>query len=172
MKSITKIILLLVVLYFMTMLLQGCVTYKKCVDKFGETDSVRITITKVLHDTVRVVTAADSLEDHFNVDSLLNVVDTLRHTSASGKLQIQFWRDKYSRQLHYRANHFSDTIVVVRVDTVTVVGDCPPGVTFSEKEDVPWFRALWLKYQLFAAWALLLLLFVLVFLKKIKSLFQ
>jgi hypothetical protein len=171
-RTIARIILFLILAFLLLVLCNACVTYQKCVDKYGKKDTVRVTMTMIVHDTVTIVTPADTIRDHVNIDSLFALVDTLRHTSASGRLQLKLWKDKYTRQLHYIASLRADTITVIERDTVRVVGDCPPGVVFVENKDVSGLRALWLKYQLFAAWALLVLLFVLVFLKRIKSLFQ
>jgi hypothetical protein len=172
MKTLGRILLLILFFVALLLIMNSCVTYNRCVQKYGRTgDTVKLAVRVPVHDTVRVVTKADSLQDRFDVDSVLALVDTLRHTSASGKLQIAFWKDKYTRQLHYKARVLSDTIYVIRRDTVRVTVACPPGSVLTNK-GASGVRALWNGFQLFAAWALLVLLFVLMFLKRIKNLFR
>lgn len=166
-------------------MLAGCVTYNKCLDKFGKvSDSIPHTV--VVHDSILVRVPADSLSGSIALDSLCNwwwyettaaidslttVADSLNTVSASGKLSTTHWIDKYNKLLRFKSKKEIDTIHFHHYDTVTV--NCPPVTSFDkENERVSGFRALWKGYQFFAAWALLVLLFVLVFLKKIKSLFS
>jgi len=176
-----KLLLTLVV----ALLLGGCVTYNKCLDKFGKvSDSIPQTV--VVHDSILVRVPADSLSGSIpldslcdqwwnyttrSIDSLTTVTDSLNTVSASGKLSTTHWIDKYNKLLRFKSKKEIDTIHFHHYDTVTV--NCPPVITFDkENERASGFRALWKGYQFFAAWALLVLLFVLLFLKKIKSLFS
>lgn len=139
--------------------LTGCVTYNKCMDKFGviRKDSVKVFVKIPVFIHTQAVSPADSLQDHFDIDSMLSMFDTLRQTSASQRTQIEFWKDKYSRALHYKVKVKPDTIKLIVKDTVRAEVNCPPCVVFDPLKDAPWYsvKALWNKFQLFAAWAVL-----------------
>lgn len=177
-----KLLLTLVV----ALLLGGCVTYNKCLDKFGKLGMDSIPKTVVTNTPIAIPVPADSLSGaipldslcdwYWNyttakIDSLTTVTDSLNTVSTTGKLSTQHWVDKYNKLLRFKTIKQIDTIHFHHRDTVKV--NCPPVISFDqENKKVSGFRALWVGYQLFAAWALLVLLFVLIFLKQIKKLFS
>lgn len=150
------------------LLLSSCVTYQKCLDRFGKVskDSVAVRY----KDSVRfeLPIAADTLEGGLSLDSLCIAwqkqtqdyyLDTLTKVSANGKLQLKYWIDQYNRALRYQSTLKPDTIVQVK--TVEGVVRCPPVVVVSP-ESAP---TLWKQFQLFAAWVVIAgLAFALVYL--------
>lgn len=144
------------------LLLSGCVTYQACFDKYGHLakDTVRVPVQVVLKDTITVVTQPDSLIGRFSLDSLMSRFDSVVHISSSRLLQATFWRDKYNN-IRYRIDVRPDTITKIQIDTVQVVVGCPPAAVFDPEKDAPWHSRLWKNFQFFAAWALLLLIVVL-----------
>lgn len=163
--------------------LASCVTYQKCADKFGTVrDSVKVRVA-VPYDTT-VFIPGDSLKGSINLDtlcanwyywnttitdSLVVLADSVVRANHTTRLETKHWIDKYNRALMFNAVVKPDTIHIR--DTVYVQANCPPVVEFKNK-DASGFRALWQGYQLFAAWALLVLIAVLIFLTRIKNLFK
>lgn len=161
-----KVILTLLVLTFFV---NGCVTYKQCVDKFGylSRDTVRITV----RDTVRIVHVlpGDSLETEINIDSLcarvasskLQMEDSLQRN----RLTLRWWVDRYNRLLKVRAVQKADTVTITKI--VEVQGECPPQVVLDPAKSLPWHSRLWNSFQTFSAWVvvagLAILLFYLLF---------
>lgn len=149
--------------------MSSCVTYNKCLTKYGVArDTVRIQV-KTPIDTVLVhVVQADTVQGQLT-DSLLlqlqslsldnNLLnDTISKISESGKLKIRFWYDQYTKALKYKGTKKTDTVYVHYKDTTRSVVTCPPCVVFDKDKDASGLRKLWLGYQLFAAWALLILI--------------
>ena len=166
--------------------LASCVTYTRCVDKFGRlADSVAIRVAMPV-DTV-VIVREDSVQGAIDLDtlcagwyywnttvtdSLIVVADSLVMKNRTTRLETLHWIDKYKRALRFKAKVQRDTIHIR--DTVYRQANCPPVMEFDKRnnKDALGFRALWQGYQLFAAWALLVLIAVLIFLKQIKNLFK
>lgn len=148
------------------MLLSGCVTYPKCVAKYGmQSEPITITIRDTIPVPVEieVPVPGDSVQGRLQLDSLLLAATAQGITiaSESGRMEIKFWKDKYNNYLHWSARLAPDTL---RVETIVEVPvevevECPP-VTVLDKP-VPWYVRLWESYKLFAAWALLVLLMIL-----------
>ena len=167
-------------------MLASCITYQKCLDKFGVTYTDSVMVKHTIDTTLRVPIVPDSLEVGINLDtlcagwyywntmvadSLVDLTDSLYVQHKNARQSVSHWIDRYNRLLKIKNTILRDTIEVHFRDTVTLQAPCPQ-VQFDKDKDVPWFRALWYKYQLFAAWALLVLILVLIFLKQIKSLFK
>lgn len=138
------------------LMLGSCVTYQKCIDKFGKVSKDSVVMR--YKDSVRfeVPIAADSLEGGISLDSLCLAwqkqtsdfyLDTLTKVSRSGKLQIKYWIDRYNRALRYQSTLKPDTIVKVKI--VEGVVRCPPVVVVGP---VGYWARLWNKFQFFAAW--------------------
>jgi hypothetical protein len=175
-------------IFVSALLLNSCITYTKCVDKFGTLakDSIATRVVFVVDTTLRVVAPADSLDGGIPLDSLCDqwwnyttalndsltlVNDSLVTISKSGTLSTTHWIDKYNRLLRFKSKKEIDTLYITLRDTVYKDVNCPPVVSFDKSKGSRLW-ALWEGYQFFAAWALLVLLFVLIFLKKIKRLFS
>ncbi len=137
------------------LMLGSCVTYQKCLDKFGKVSKDSVVMR--YKDSVRfeVPVAADTLEGGISLDSLCLAwqkqtadfyLDTLTKVSRSGKLQIKYWIDRYNRALRYQSTLKPDTIIQVK--TVEGVVRCPPVVVVSPDNHRTW----WKQFQLFAAW--------------------
>jgi hypothetical protein len=146
----------------LTIFVQSCVTYQKCVDKF----TTRLQPTTItLHDTVRIAVPLppDSASADINLDTLCAYWQTeaARFSSqVSGReLELRHWVDQYNRVLRVKARLVRDTVYVEKI--VTVEGECPPALVVDPDKAAPWHSRLWKKFQTFSAWALLagLLLF-------------
>jgi hypothetical protein len=147
-------------------LLVSCVTYNKCLDKFGTgTDSVRVEKLVFVHDTIRFTTPADSLSGWLSIirGRLVKGGDTV---STSKKLKVEFLPLAPSREgdstpikIKYRVVRVPDTVVVVKRDTMRVFVDCPREMVDADKS-ASFFQKLWEQYKFFAAWALLVLLLI------------
>jgi hypothetical protein len=143
--------------------LSSCVTYTKCLDKFGtaSNDSVTIKVKVPYNDTVTVVTKRDSLVSVLDEATLnrlrANFADTLEMISESGKVKSRYWYDQYRRALVSKTNTLPDTIRIIIKDTVQVEAKCPPVVVVDPLASLPWYnpKVLWKNFQLFAAWAVL-----------------
>lgn len=153
----------LIPLVLIMLLTTSCVTFKKCSDKFGTGEKHTITV----RDTIKVIDTVyiepDSVKGNIPLNDLMSgKVDSLVHTSSSLKLQIKLWYDKYTGLLHYRADVKPDTVVKIKEVPVEVKGDCPETIIFDPEKGAPaWHR--WLNgYKNFSAWALLLMIIVLV----------
>jgi uncharacterized membrane protein len=135
------------------MLLAGCATNKRCLEKYPSTPQ---TIT--LHDTitvrVEVPIAADSLDGQITKDSLQmlvdGVIDSLSSISESKDLAIKFWKDKSTGALKYKAKKKASTVVVEKEEPVTLTGNCPP-VVVAVPPTLRWYEKLWEKFQFFSA---------------------
>jgi hypothetical protein len=151
-------------------LFTSCVTYNKCLTRFGTmtTDSVQVTTQVTVYDTVKVPVKGEQITAQYNIDSILHMVDTLRHVSESGRLQVKLWRDKYSRALHMSASVKPDTVTVIRTKIVPVKVNCPPVINIDPDKSATWHRRLWKGFQLFAAWALLAGLLVFIIIKVLR----
>lgn len=148
-------------------MLSSCVTYNKCLDKYGVlAKPVKMNVDVPIDTNLLAITSPDSIEGEIKdtlLDSLRTLAqdnerlnDTLTQVSESGKLKIKFWYDQYTKALKYKGTKRVDTVFVHLKDTVSIVVDCPPCVVFDKDKDASGLRRLWLGYQLFAAWALLI----------------
>jgi hypothetical protein len=158
--------------------LTSCVTGKKCADKFGT--EIR---TIIVHDTIPTLVEtpipADSAALSIPLDSLVRLLvelqadtaqlsRTVESSSASGKLSLQLWIDKYNRLLKVKATQKADTIIKIVEVPVEVKADCPPTVVVDPEEALAWHGKLWKGFQLFSAYAVLLgiaFLFILITVK-------
>src|SRR5687767_6228699 len=130
-----------VVLFSLLLLLCGCVTQRRCLDKFGGKEQ---TIT--VHDTVTVEipvpVPADSLNGKIGIDTLNQLLsgrlDSLTDLSETKKLKISFRKDKLSNALRYSAKCMPDTIKVTKEVPVEVKADCPPSVVVDPDSVLRW----------------------------------
>lgn len=169
------------------LMMSACITYQKCVDKFGTlaTDSIPTRASLALDTTLMGFVMEDSVTGYLSLDSLCDAWSKISYQlkdslndqaktwyalSESGKLSTAHWIDKYNRLLRFKSKKEIDTVYVHLRDTVYRDVKCPPVVTFDKSKGSRLW-ALWEGYQFFAAWALLVLLLVLVFLKQIKKVF-
>ena len=112
----------------------GCITYNKCLEKFGETETDTITITEtyMVPYQVDVPVPSDSAQASINIDSIAAFTEGLIHTIESERARLTWWRDRYNR-LKLRADCEPDTIRAT--DTVEVPVEVPVEVntnTFTE----------------------------------------
>lgn len=162
MRTFAKFILAIIVFSLIALLFSSCITYQKCVDKFGRlgTDSTE----KAFKVKAEIITSSDSTEDgisldslcaiwqsqteHFHIDSLGKVHryynQEITKISNSGKTELSYWIDRYNRVLRMKAKTKTDTIVKIVEGKVS----CPPVMDISPDND----RTLWKQFQLFAAW--------------------
>lgn len=158
-----NIITSIIIFALIALLLSSCVTYNKCLDKFGEKKPQPIVLRDTV--TVEVPVPGQSMEgdvpcegSKFKVQSS----DTLTERSDNGKAQIQFWRDEYNK-LKYKLDCLPDT---VRVQVpVEIKGDCPDLVVVDPK-NASWLVRSLAYYRIFAGWALLLAFVVWVIYRK------
>ena len=143
--------------------LSSCVTWNKCVSKFGTGETHTITVRDTINDIDTVYVSADSLKGSVSIDDLLSgKIDSLVHTSSSQNLQIKLWYDKYSNLLRYRADLKPDTIVKQEKIFIEVEADCPDAVVVDPTKGLGWREKLWLKFQFFSAFLVLIELVLLV----------
>lgn len=147
--------------------LGGCVTYNKCVEKYGTmaTDSPKVVARVPIDTTLTAIAEPDSVESSINLDTLCEnwkagkamFEDSLKSVGARGKLETAFWIDKYNRSLRAKSKVKPDTIYVPYKDTAEAKVSCPPVVALNPDKNLPWWapRMLWKQFQLFAAWVVL-----------------
>ena len=150
------------------LMLSSCITYQKCLDKFGKVSKDSVAVRYIDSVRFQVEIPADTLQGGLSLDSLCIAwqqqtknfyEDTLTKVSASGKLQIKYWIDRYQRALRYQSTLKPDTVYQFKI--VKGVVRCPPQVVVSPDND----RTLWKQFQLFAAWVVIAgLAFALVYL--------
>jgi hypothetical protein len=156
------------------MALPGCVTYKKCYNKYGHQGD---TITKIIYDTVEVPVyikvPPDSATMALKLDSMdrvkLKPGDTITTYSADSLIQLTQYLDSVNHTLmtkvRYKGKTIKDTIRV----PVAVPCECPPVTTFEPppaKDDRGWLRKEFDKVSLEICGFLLLLVFLLTLLNK------
>lgn len=127
------------VLVLVGLTLGGCVSYQRCLDKYG-TPAAPTTL--ALSDTVRVpvtvTTPADSLTAAFALDSLAAAPatgDTLHLASAGGRVRLAVWKSPAAPgarpRLHLRATVPPQIIHDTVSRYVTLYGQCPPAYTLA-----------------------------------------
>ena len=137
-----------------TLAFGGCVTYQKCLDKYGtQAPPTTLAITDSIRVPVTVTTQADSLEAGFGLDSLAAapVGDTLRLVSVGSLARLHIWKSPPtkpggSQRLNARVYVPPQVIHDTVTQVVTLYGECPP--TFTLAPSPPWYRRWWSYYQL------------------------
>lgn len=153
----------------LVLLMGGCVSFKKCADKFGtgETHTIAVRDTISVIDTV--YSKPDSVKGSLLLSNLLiGKVDSLNHVSSSLKLQLKLWYDKYTGLLHYRAEVKPDTVIRIKEVPVEIKADCPDTVILDPERGAPLWHRLLNGYKDFSAVALLLLIIILLVYLKMK----
>lgn len=148
------------------LMMSGCVTYNKCVEKYGlQGDSVRIPV--IIQVPVAVPVKADSNQAQINIDKIKTMTrDSVYHKmDSASKIQISYWIDKYNN-LNFKAFTPADTIrdTLQINDTITVA----PPVDFVKKPGG--LQQFWQQYKNVAAWGflitgLLMILFIIYIIK-------
>lgn len=143
------------------LVLSSCVTYTRCVDKFGVADTVKVTIEKTVPVITTVTVPGDSVQVDINIDSMLlaRFDDTLQVISQAGRAKISFWKDKYNNILMARADCDEQIVTDTVFQTVTVEADCP-GIRLDPDKHQPWPRRLWEGFKNASAYILLAVLFI------------
>lgn len=170
MSRIAKILLYFIGMATVALLLSSCVTYNKCLDKFGEKKPQPIVLRDTVLVPVEIIVPGESMEGSVPCDEpvagnqLPVASDTVKQVSDNGKAQIKFWRDEYNK-LKYKL----DCLPVVVRDTVEVPveikGECPDVVVVDPK-NASWLVRSLAYYRIFAGWALLLAFVVWVIYRK------
>jgi len=159
-------------LFVLTLFAQSCVTYNKCLEKFGVVgDSVKRSFDLPID--LKKVVEADSVEHGINIDSLCESwrlqatglslqaasdsaeIATTVVVSKSQKLKVAYWIDQYNRLLKIKAIKIRDTIRIR--DTVRAEVNCPPCIVVDPYKSLQWYspKLLWKQFQFFAAWLVL-----------------
>lgn len=133
----------------------SCVTYDRCVDKFGNLPNDTLLIEHV------VEIPRDSIIHTLKIDSieLLLPGDTVVIESPESRAQIRYWRNQYENSLGIMA--LCDTVIVrdtIEVSMPVILQPPAPGK----------LERAWLTWQLIAAFTLPLLLFTLFIYQRIK----
>jgi len=154
--------------------LSSCVTWDKCSQKFAVQINAKKPIT--LRDTIahesKVKPPADSLTNDVPEADSLDEDDTVYHASESGEIEIMFWKERSDSleqalgkksKLRYKAKCDPDTVKTTEYIPVEIQGECPEVTVLDPEKGAPlWHR--WLNgYKNFSAWALLLLIIVIIF---------
>jgi hypothetical protein len=160
----------------------SCVTYQKCVDKFGTLQKPSQVIAKgVLDTTLASIQEPLFFHEESNADSLVQMIHDLqnekdsiksRHDSllmvfGNEKLKTKLWYDRHTNSVRGSTTKKADTVKITLHDTVRVVASCPPSVVFDKKPHG--LAKVWNDFQFFAAWALLLGILILLAYLKFKK---
>lgn len=132
-------------------LMQSCITYERCVDRFGQASQDTTYIPYEKYVPVYVTVPADSIEGIADLDSLINgQINEIRDENSS--LILQYWMDEYNRLLHMKAMNpekvVRDTVYVS--DTVP----CPPCPPVLVKPSPSKLERIYNKYKEVAGWVL------------------
>lgn len=148
------------------LIMSSCVTYDKCVQKYGTaTDTVKVTVRDTVEKKIHIRVPADSARLTVNIDSLLRmrVQDTI--TAISSRAKARVLKSPDNNTLHIDCDcppaDISDTILV----PVEVQADCPPVQQFKDKPQGK-IEKFWHWYRLFAAFALPVLLLMIIKFKR------
>lgn len=137
------------------LLCSSCVTWNKCAKKFGTGDTVYVAYRDTIPVPVEVPVPGDTVTGSFNCDSLMAHLDTLTHTSDSGRVAVRFWADKYNNLLNYMATATPDTVEVEVKVPVEVQVPCPDAVVVDPERGLRWYERAWKGFQLFSAYLVL-----------------
>lgn len=138
--------------------LSGCVTYKKCIDKYGTGKTYTITVHDTIPYEVKVPVAGDAVSGTVNLDSICQgLKDSAYAASESGRLAIAIWADKYNRLLHFKSSLKPDTIRIIDTIYREIKQDCPQTAILDPTKEVPGplHRFLRNVYDHLSVWALL-----------------
>lgn len=137
------------------LLMNSCVTYDRCVEKYGvvRTDTVEVPFRVVIPHYISL--PADSNKLVLNIDSITAMVagQIYYKQDSVSKIRIQYWRDLAGKLLiraYTPADTVRDTIIM---DTIV---HCPPPVQLQPKDNIL------AKYKNFSVWAVPLLLVLLI----------
>jgi hypothetical protein len=148
----TKIFILLLCL----ILGGGCVTSKKCLDKFGR-DTTHVVVRDTIPVTFQILIPPDSLSGSISADSLgallAGTYMASKINQQNHNMQIEFWYDKYQKALRYKAKAKRDTVEVIREVPVEVIADCPPAI--AQDCEPKGLRKAWRGFQATAGWLVL-----------------
>jgi len=152
MKKRSSSWLMVGLLMAMVVLPMSCVSYQRCVARFGRTTADTLLV------PVEVQVPPDSITTVVYIDQLV-AGDTVWVESPHSRARIQYWRSRYHNRLHIVAH--CDTIVVrdtVRVAMPAIL-DAPPPPPPSRLQ-----RA-WLAYRQGAAIALPLIALIVILIR-------
>lgn len=131
-------------------MIQACVTYERCVDKFGDASQDTTYVTVEKHIPVHITTPGDSISGAVDLDSLVDG-QVNQITDENSNLTLQYWIDEYNRLLHMKALNppmeIRDTVFVR--DTVP----CPPAEPALVEPPPGRLERIYEKYKEVAAWA-------------------
>jgi hypothetical protein len=155
------------VLAVMLLAFGGCVSYQKCLDKYGtQGPPTTLAVTDSVQVPVVVTTPADSLAARFALDSLVTapVDDTLRLVSVGGRAEVVLWKSPAtkpggSQHLNARVKVPPQVIHDTVTQVVTLYGECPPQFTIAPSP--PWYVRWWGYFQEVSAYIVLAALLVL-----------
>lgn len=145
------------VIAIMLLTLNSCVTYERCIDKYGKTSSDTIKVPFKIEVPFYIALPADSNAIRINIDSIRYLItDQVYHKADSvSKIQIQYWKDKIN-YLYFSASIPADTIHDTLVKDTVV--PCPPQVYMEDKPGR--FELFWEKYKTAAGYLLPALLVI------------
>ena len=140
----------------------SCITYQKCVDKYGQYPKDTIFVPVKIPVPVIVKVPADSTHTSFNPNTLKR--DSVYEFKDSvNKMTIQYWYEKYSNLLNVKAKYPGKTLhdTVYLDDTIP----CPPQAILIKP--ISTGEKILEAYKGFAAWfvgigALILLIWLLI----------
>lgn len=152
----------LVTIVISVLLLSSCVTYNKCMDKFGERGTTPITLSDTLdHETISpwdslsgFIPCPPMVADGDSSTQTTSNGDRTTETSDNGKAQITYWYNQYKKAIQYQVDCLPDTIK--EKIPIYIQGECPEVVIVDpdKASRLVWF---WHRYQVFAGWALIFL---------------
>lgn len=176
MNKFNQFILFIAQLLLILALMSSCITFKKCVDKYGSMEPVKVIAgdsvdfeTPVAHDSLRGTIPCPQLpvaSDQPVTGNRQPATDTT--IERSGRAQIKYWYDQYQKAIRYQVDCLPDTIRDTKY--VEIEADCPQVAVLDPEKGQPRHRALWLGFQRVAAWLVLLeILLVFIYLKFIHK---
>lgn len=114
--------------------LSGCVSYERCVEKFGErkVDTVKVCVERLV--PVAVVAPADSVKGYISDSAQRGVI-----RDSASLIEITYWRDKFNRLVvsAKRPPQVIHDTVPIR-DTIRV-----PYAVAELKKPPPWYAVAW-----------------------------
>lgn len=152
--------LTIVVVALFCLLGQGCVSYERCVKKYGVVRHDSLIITKEIPIIIKVPIPSDSMQTSINIDSIQFLIEgqVYQKFDSTSKIQIWYWKDKFNK-LQIKALQPPDTVIIYK--TIEVKVPCPPIIEL--KEHLTWYQSLFLWYKNFSAVAFFIGLLIILF---------
>lgn len=148
------------------MSLTSCVTYNKCVDKFGSVKTDTITVTQVEPIDISYKGPKESFTTSLRLDSLLWATPGQRTTlsNADSTVKINIQKDPDNDRVSITADCDPDTVRITKKVPVKVKVPCDTQI-FKEPESTKWQKG-WNNYKSVSAFAFPVLIILIIIIKR------